>query len=55
MSTEWTVLFLAVAFVAFIVSAVLTWGRPRPAPEFFLSIGFASWVFVGLWTAIKAL
>ncbi len=53
MSNEATVIFLFVAFIAFIVCAVLSW--PWRNFGFFLGIGLAAWVLPELWTAIKAL
>jgi hypothetical protein len=58
MSPEATLIFLLVAFVAFVVGALASWypdGRGYVASTFWVCTGLAAWVFVSLWAAIKAL
>lgn len=53
MSPEATLLCLAIAFIAFVVCATISW--PWRNATFLLGVGLAAWVFVPLWAAIEAI
>jgi hypothetical protein len=48
-------IFYLIALIAFLVGALLEWNTPRPPGIFWACVGLASWVFVSLWTAFKAI
>ena len=52
MSPEATAIFLLAAFIAFVVSAVVSW---RAWPSFGIAVGLACWVLTLMWPAVKAL
>ena len=53
MSADAQMVFYLVAFICFVVAAVLNF-MPRAWPVFFVSLGLASWVFVLFFSAMKA-
>lgn len=55
MSPEAQVVWLLIAFVAFIVGAAVSWARPYPTGIFWACVGLAAFTMVPLWTAFKAL
>lgn len=53
MSADAQMVFYLVAFICFVVAAVLSF-MPRAWMSFFVAAGLASWVFVLFFSALKA-
>ena len=55
MSPEAQFIFYLVAFAAFLAGAVVSFARPWPQVQFWISVGLAAWVLIPLWDALEAL